>query len=90
MNADLARLGQHVYSDEGIPMFLACQDLGASKATALSASSADLNRKVASAFHRYAAEWHRLHPDAPASEVAKIVEILADRDFQEGGREQSL
>ncbi len=91
MRADLARLGGHAYSEEGIPMFLACENLAASQTSpdrALLPSA--LNKKVASAFHRYAAEWQRIHPEAPATDVAKIVELLADRDFAEGGTERSL
>ena len=90
MNSELDRLGKHTYSDEGIPMFLACENLGAARSSAASASPTDLNRKVGSAFHQYAAEWHHRHPKAPASDVAKIVEVLASRDFRDGGLEHSL
>ncbi len=91
VSADLARLGAHVYSEEGIPMFLACENLapiGTSPARPPSPSA--LNKKVASAFQRYAYEWQRVHPKAPASDVAKIVEVLADQDFADGGMESTL
>ncbi len=89
LRADLARLGAHVYSEEGIPMFLACKNL-AGKPNSPALAPSDLNQKVASSFHRYASEWQRIHPDAPAADVAKIVELLADRDFTSGGNEKSL
>ena len=88
-SADLARVGAHTYSEEGIPMFLACENLAA-KHTASERVPSALNQKVASAFHRYTDEWHHIHPQAPASDVAKIVEVLADQDFAKGGTERSL
>ena len=90
-SADLARLGAHTYSEEGIPMFLACENLSANhKLLAPVAPPSSLNKKVASAFQRYVNEWQHLHPEAPASDVAKIVEVLADQDFSKGGTEKSL
>ncbi len=91
VNADLARVGAHTYSEEGIPMFLACINLGAKQnETTRAATPSPLNRKVGTAFQRYTGEWHRMHPNAPATDVAKIVEVLADQDFNMGGLEKSL
>ncbi len=91
LSADLARLQGRVYSEEGIPMFLACENLAASHTPPEHEPfPSALNKKVASAFHRYAAEWQHIHPNAPATDVAKIVELLADRDFAAGGKESSL
>ena len=84
LHADLARMGSRVYSEEGVPMFLACQN-PAGHGTAPVPSA--LNRKVAAAFHRYTEEWQHIRPDAPASDVAKIIELLAERDFAKGGTE---
>lgn len=89
---ELEQLGTRVYSEEGIPMFLVCENVaekgqsGSKQHTALT----KLNEVVASAFRRYASEWTRTRPNASAADVAKIVELLAHRDFAAGGREKSL
>jgi hypothetical protein len=91
VNTDLSRIGSRVYSEEGVAMFLACENLvpdGTSGNEAPAPSA--LNEKVASAFQRYAREWEHAHPDAPAGDVAKILEVIADKDFSSGGREPSL
>lgn len=91
MRADLASLGKHVYSEEGIPMFLACINLSAPRTAHEQAQSPSaLNQKVESAFQRYADGWQRMRPEAPASDVAKIIELLANRDFTAGGTERTL
>jgi hypothetical protein len=88
---DLAQIGAHVYSEEGIPMFLACENTAAAPASsAAERTPSDLNRKVSSAFERYTHAWQHAHPHAPASDVAKVVELLAGRDFASGGLETSL
>lgn len=82
----LERLATRVYSEEGIPMLLVCESVGAEQP----APTSNLNQIVATAFRRYAGEWEQLHPNAPADDVNKIVEFLADRDFANGGKEKSL
>ena len=91
LHADLARMGSRVYSEEGVAMFLACVNVpavGTSPEQAPAASA--MNQKVASAFHRYAEEWQHMRPDAPPNDTAKILELLANRDFANGGTEASL
>ncbi len=92
LRADLARLKTRVYSEEGIPMFLVCENLALKTASQASAAapSPTVNKTLASAFRRYADAWQRIRPDAPASDVAKLVEALADRDFANGGDGKSL
>lgn len=92
LSAALNRLRQRVYSEEGIPMFLVCENLGSKPTSSerLPAAAISLSEKIASAFHRYAAEWQRLQPRAPATDAARIVELLAYRDFANGGTEKSL
>ena len=92
LSAALNRLGARVYSEEGIPMFLACENLGPNQTSPARAPvpPTPLNETVASAFHRYADEWQHTRPDAPVTDVAKIVELLAYRDFAAGGAEKSL
>lgn len=91
LNADLTSIGSRVYSEEGVPMFLACENVyqvGTSPKEEPSPSA--LSPKVASAFRRYVDEWEHMRPDAPASDVAKLLEFIADRDFAAGGVEASL
>lgn len=92
LSTALNRLGQRVYSEEGIPMFLVCENLGSNRTSSERppAAATSLSEKVAFAFRRYAAEWQRLQPGAPATDVARIVELLAYRDFANGGTEKSL
>ena len=85
LRKDIARLAPREYSEEGIPVFLACEDLAANKR---SARLAPLNATIASEFRRNAAAWQRIRPEAPDSDVSKLIEVLADRDFANGGQEQ--
>src|SRR4051812_18805570 len=70
LSKDLARLGARVYSEEGIPMLLVCENLAPDHAPGSQKPAAarltESNRIVASAFHRYAGEWERIKLDAPA------------------------
>jgi len=89
LQSELATLARRVYSEEGIPMFLACENLTGAQPNSQT-QPGKLNHNVATAFHRYAAEWQHMHPDAKVADVAKIVELLANRDFTAGGLETSL
>ena len=88
LQADMTRLSTRVYSEEGIPMILACEDLTA-KVPVVPASKA-MNLAMAPAFQRYVKEWHELHPDAPTGDVAKLAELLAWRDFNGHGKDTNL
>jgi hypothetical protein len=83
---DLATMGSHEYSDEGIPVFLACVDLVAQKAGKPVAEPTKLSKQVAVDLRRYGDAWQRLHPDAPDSDVSKVIEVLAVRDFAGSGK----
>jgi hypothetical protein len=76
--ADLDRLSGRQYSEEGIPMFLACENLAPN---GKSDEPTALKQDLAVAFRQEVDDWQRIHPDAPVTDVAKIVEVLADRDF---------
>ncbi len=82
MQEDLARLGSHEYSDEGIPVFLACENWTAGKIG--QAPTTEPGRQLAADLRRYGLAWQRMHPDAPESDVAKVIEVLAERDFERG------
>lgn len=88
LKQDLARLSPLVYSEEGIPMFLACENLvpGNSSSEPPKVALTSTNAALASAFQRDAEAWLRIHPDAKGKDVAKLIEVLADRDFTEGGK----
>lgn len=77
------------YSEEGVPVFLGCVDLVAEKSShkPVAALSA-LNGVLASELRKNSESWKRIHPDAPEGDVAKVIEVLAHRDFDHGGMEQ--
>jgi len=84
---DLTRLGSRVYSEEGIAVFLACENLARrpdGTANALPAPTA-LNTSLAATFRKYAEVLPRVRPEVVEGDVAKLVELLADRDFTAGG-----
>ena len=82
LRGDLARMGSpHEYSEEGVPVFLACVDLVAEQAGKTGASPTPFSAQIASDLRRYGDAWQRLHPDAPESDAAKLINILAGRDF---------
>jgi hypothetical protein len=86
MREDLARMGSHEYSDEGIPVFLACVDLAAEQAGKPPVPVPDFSRRFAADLRRYGDAWLQLHPDAPATDVSKVIEVLAERDFARDGK----
>ena len=85
LRRDLARRSQRINSEEGIAMFLACEDLVPARSShqpgvALTAT----NTAFASAFQRNSEAWLHMHPDAQYKDVAQIIEVLAYRDFTNG------
>jgi len=74
----------HEYSEEGIPVFLACVNLAAKKNTPIKLTP--FNVALAAELRKNAAAWMRIKPEAPADDVAKLIEVLATRDFANGGR----
>jgi hypothetical protein len=83
---DLATMGSHEYSDEGIPVFLACVNLVAEKAGQPVAETTKFSKQVAADLRRYGDAWLHMHPDAPDTDVSKVIEVLAVRDFAYGGK----
>ena len=86
LREDLARLAPRVYSEEGIPVFLACVNLVPAKLSHDSAKSTlpPLGAALASNLHRNAEAFQRIRPNARAKDVAPLIEVLADRDFSNG------
>ena len=90
LQQDLERLSGRVYSEEGIPMVLACENLVPSQTTSTAFVPTALNRNLSSAFRRDTNTFEHMKPDASAADIAKIIEMLADRDFSAGGLEKTL
>ena len=84
---DLARMASpREYSEEGVPVFLACVDVVAEQAGKAVAPATPFSAQIARDLRRYGDAWRRLHPDAPEGDVAKLIQILADRDFAHGAQ----
>lgn len=85
---DLTRLGSRVYSEEGIAVFLACENLvrGGDGAPVVLPAPEPLNTALAATFRRYAEVLPRVRPNVTEGDVAKLVELLAERDFAAGGK----
>lgn len=88
LETNILHLGSRAYSEEGIPMFLACENLKAVRPVAPYAKA--LNAEIAPAFHHYVKMWQDLHPDASAADVANLVELLAYKDFASKGNGTNL
>lgn len=76
---DLARLKQRVYSEEGIEMFLVCEDLTRIAPPGIAPDA--LSVALATDLRQHAEALARVRPGATPSDVANIVEVLAERDF---------
>ena len=87
LREDLARLTPREYSEEGIPVFLACEDLVVQTMPRSPATITSFNAALVADFRKNVEAWQRLHPDAASADVAKVIEVLADRDFADGGKE---
>lgn len=82
LREDLAGLGSRAYSDDGIPVFLACEDVVAIKAHGRAAAPPASSQSVATELRRNGAAWLRIYPQAPATDISKLIEVLAERDFR--------
>lgn len=74
---DMMRLGLRQYSEVGIPMFLVAEDLRGAPPPAI--DSATHWHDVAALFAYRAAALHAHKPDLDARDVARLVEVFADR-----------
>ncbi len=89
LRQDLARLAPRANSEEGVPVLLACEDLVVDKPSQKSTVTLTaFNAALASDFRKTSEAWQRIHPDAADTDVAKLIEVLAVRDFANGGTEQ--
>ena len=81
LRADLARLGSPAYSDEGIPVFLSCANVAGERVGAPRAAVTPFNETTAAEIHKNAEAWQRIFPNAPDTDISKLIEVLAERDF---------
>jgi hypothetical protein len=81
---DLAQRNKRINSEEGIVMFLVCENLVAGSPEPQVTA---MNSAVAAAFQQTADAWQRIHPDAKYGDVAQVIEVIAARDFARGGME---
>jgi len=80
---DIAELQGRDYSEVGVCMLLTGENLQTEVA-----SKSDLGgRRLAQVLGRYARAFVTARPDADESNVAALVELVAERDFQAGGEE---
>ena len=88
--SELEQIEARVYSEQGIPMLLACQNLdGASGKSSGSLSSQSRNPGLAARFRELAQALQRLRPNLKDNDVGKLVEVLAVRDLAAGGKENA-
>jgi hypothetical protein len=80
---DLARMAApREDSEVGVPVFIACVDVVAMKAGTRSAPATPFSAQIASDLRRFGDAWLRQHPDAKEGDVARLIQILAERDFR--------
>jgi hypothetical protein len=79
LRADLDQLAKRAYSEDGVPVFLACVDLAPGKNGACELTA--FNASLAKALRENAAAWQHIRPNAPATDISQLVEVLANRDF---------
>lgn len=80
---DLARMGTpREDSEVGVPVFIACVDLVAEKAGKPAAPATPFSAQIAADLRRFGDAWLRQHPDAKEGDVARLIQILAERDFR--------
>lgn len=76
--ADMERLGQRPYAEIGVPMFLVAEDLSQEQSTTAKKRG---EPELALLFAQAAEALQRRKPDIGPSDVARLVEVMADRYF---------
>jgi hypothetical protein len=90
LDRELARLEKRMYSEQGIPMFLACDNLPRTESIeAVRTRALPSSGPLVAAFRRYVEALPQVRTDATEVDVAKIVELLADQDIASGGTRYS-
>lgn len=83
--ADMARLGERPYAQVGVPMFVVAEDLRGGPLPPLG----EAWPAIAETFVRMGAVLDEQRPDAGPKDVARLIEVLADRHLL-GGAEPAF
>ena len=78
--ADMARLGARPYSEVGVPMFVIGRDLTAAELPPVSSAASG---ELADRFAELATALISHDPDPGIANIARLVEVLADRHLLE-------
>lgn len=82
LDCDLARLGKRTYSDQGIGVFLVCENRVGTKADSTRIQRrGNESRQLAAEFRRQVEVFKQLRPNRTDDDVPKLIEVLADRDL---------
>ena len=87
LSRDIARMAFRADSEEGVPVLLACINQVVDKRTNKIPPTKlkPWNAQIAAELRQDAAAWQRIRPNCPASDVAHLVQIVAERDLSTGG-----
>lgn len=78
---DLSRLAQRNYAEEGIPMFLVCENLASKNRSSADPANHAEGIALATELRRNAAAFALIQPNATEEAVPKIMEVIAERKF---------
>ena len=81
LERDLSLLARRNYAEEGIPMFLVCENLASKDRSSTRQKSAPEGAALAQELRRNAAAFDLNQPNATEADIPKILEVLAERDF---------
>jgi hypothetical protein len=84
---ELARLNARYYSEEGVAMVLACENLvpGAAESSADAFFPGAMNHRFRSAFRHYAELLDALRVDLAAEDATAVIEFVSYKDFESRG-----
>jgi len=82
LEQDLSVLSERDYSEQGIPVFLVGENLLSDKEPIdRRYRSGAANATLVKEFRQHADAWQQMRPDAKGTDVSKLIEVLAERDF---------
>jgi hypothetical protein len=82
LRQEFDRVGRRAYSEEGIPVFLVGENLAASRGTSAGQVLPDSPAaELASTLRESADALAQVVPNLTEADVAKLIEVLAARDF---------
>ena len=81
LERDLSLLAKRNYAEEGISMFLVCENLASKDRASTRQKSVPEGVALAQELRRNAAALNLNQPNATEADIPKILEVLAERDF---------